>query len=44
MMAKAKDKDGKEAKMDESLNHLLQVLAWEAVTHHPMSGIKVEAK
>jgi len=25
---------------DESLNHLLQQLAWEAVTHHPMSGVE----
>ena len=24
---------------DERLNHLLQVLAWDAVTRHPLSGV-----
>lgn len=27
---------------DEKLNRLLQELAWDAVTHHPQSGVKVE--
>jgi len=26
---------------DEKLNRLLQELAWDAVTHHPMSGVRV---
>jgi hypothetical protein len=25
---------------DEKLNHLLQELAWDAVVHHPLSGVK----
>ena len=25
---------------DEELNHLLQQLAWDAVTHHPLSGVR----
>lgn len=25
---------------DESLNRLLQELAWDAVSHHPMSGVQ----
>ena len=29
---------------DEKLNHLLQEIAWEAVTHHAMSGVKAETK
>ena len=31
---------------DDKLNHLLQELAWDAVIHHPMSGVsaKIEAK
>jgi hypothetical protein len=29
---------------DEKLNRLLQELAWDAVTQHPLSGVKVEAK
>jgi hypothetical protein len=32
------------AKVDEKLNRLLQELAWEAVTKHPLSGVKAEAK
>ena len=27
---------------DEKLNRLLQELAWDAVTHHPLSGVKAE--
>jgi hypothetical protein len=27
----------------EELNTLLQQLAWDAVTHYPMSGVKAEA-
>jgi hypothetical protein len=30
------------AKTDEKLNRLLQELAWEAVTKHPLSGVKKE--
>jgi len=30
----------KQAKADEKLNTLLQELAWEAVTKHPLSGVK----
>lgn len=29
---------------DEKLNRLLQELAWDAVTHHPLSGVKSDAK
>jgi len=29
---------------EEKLNTLLQELAWEAVTQHPLSGVKAEAK
>ena len=28
----------------EALNRLLQVLAWDAVISHPLSGVKAEAK
>ena len=28
----------------EKLNRLLQELAWDAVTHHPLSGVRAEAK
>jgi hypothetical protein len=28
----------------EKLNRLLQELAWDAVTHHPLSGVQAEAK
>jgi hypothetical protein len=28
---------------DEKLNRLLQEIAWEAVTHHPLSGVKAAA-
>ncbi len=31
-------------KEPEGLNHLLQEIAWEAVTHHPLSGVRAEAK
>ena len=31
-------------KADDKLNRLLQELAWDAVTHHPLSGVKAEAK
>jgi hypothetical protein len=27
-------------KLDDQLNRLLQELAWDAVTHHPLSGVK----
>lgn len=29
---------------DERLNRQLQEIAWEAVTHHPLSGVKAEVK
>jgi prolyl oligopeptidase len=29
------------ANSDEKLNHLLQELAWDAVTHHPLSGVRL---
>jgi hypothetical protein len=35
---------GKEPLPDEKLNRLLQELAWEAVTSHPLSGVKAEDK
>ncbi len=35
---------GKEPLPDEKLNKLLQELAWEAVTAHPLSGVSVERK
>ena len=28
---------------DEKLTRLLQELAWDAVTHHPLSGVKAQA-
>src|SRR5437660_12335847 len=28
----------------EKLNRLLQELAWDAVTHHPLSGVNLETK
>src|SRR4051794_4605021 len=31
-------------KYDEKLNRLLQELAWQAVTQHPLSGVRAEAK
>jgi len=37
----------KEAKLgdqEEKLNRLLQELAWEAVTQHPLSGVRLEAR
>jgi len=34
----------KKPEWDEKLNHLLQELALDAVTHHPLSGVKAEAK
>ncbi|MCI0459523.1 MAG: sulfatase [Gemmataceae bacterium] len=39
VLAKAKN-----AGWDEKLNRLLQELAWEAVTSHPLSGVKARAK
>ena len=35
VLAKAEDR--------EKLNRLLQELAWDAVTHHPLSGVKADA-
>lgn len=35
---------GKEPFPDEKLNRLLQELAWQAVTAHPLSGVKAEAR
>lgn len=35
---------GKEPFPDEKLNRLLQELAWEAVTTHPLSGVETAAK
>lgn len=29
---------------EEKLNRLLQELAWDAVTKHPLSGVQAEAK
>jgi hypothetical protein len=34
----------KKAGWDDKLNRLLQELAWEAVTQHPLSGVKASAK
>jgi hypothetical protein len=37
----------KQAKLgdnEEKLNRLLQELAWEAVTQHPLSGVQAEGK
>jgi len=34
----------KKPEWDEKLNRLLQDLAWEAVTHHPLSGVTAETK
>jgi hypothetical protein len=34
----------KKPPFDDKLNRLLQELAWDAVTHHPLSGVKAEAK
>jgi hypothetical protein len=31
-------------KVDDKLNRLLQELAWDAVTRHPLSGVKAKAK
>ena len=39
MPAILKNKNG-----DEKMNQLLQELAWEAVTQHPLSGVKAAAK
>ena len=33
-------KNAKNPNWDEKLNTLLQELAWEAVTAHPLSGVK----
>jgi hypothetical protein len=35
---------GKEPLPDEKLNRLLQELAWQVVTEHPLSGVKAEVK
>jgi len=32
------------ANWDERLNHLLQELAWDAVIHHPLSGVQVKVE
>ena len=34
----------KNPKWDDKLNSQLQELAWDAVTHHPLSGVKADAK
>jgi len=39
MLAKAGNPDE-----NDKLNRLLQELAWEAVTHHPLSGVQAETK
>ena len=33
-----------EAWKSDELNHLLQKIAWNAVTHHPLSGVKATGK
>ena len=33
-------KNGKLLRGHAKLNHLLQELAWDAVTHHPLSGVR----
>ena len=38
ILAKAGDRDE-----NDKLNRLLQELAWDAVTHHPLSGVKAES-
>ncbi|MCX5661629.1 MAG: hypothetical protein NTW19_18280 [Planctomycetota bacterium] len=35
-------KESKLGEQEEKLNRLLQELAWEAVTHHPLSGVHAE--
>jgi hypothetical protein len=37
-LGKAKNDDS------EKLNRLLQEIAWDAVSQHPLGGVKVEAK
>jgi hypothetical protein len=37
-------KNAKNPDWDEKLNRLLQELAWEAATAHPLSGVKADAK
>jgi hypothetical protein len=37
-------KQAKLGDQEEKLNRLLQELAWEAVTEHPLSGVRLEAK
>ena len=37
-------KQAKLGDQEEKLNRLLQDLAWEAVTQHPLSGVRLEAK
>lgn len=34
----------KNPEWDAKLNRLLQELAWDAVVHHPMSGVTADAK
>ena len=36
--------EAKKPEWDARLNHLLQVLAWDAVIHHPMSGVTTDEK
>ena len=35
---------GKKPNWDARLNRLLQELAWDAVTQHPLSGVKAEKR
>ena len=35
-------KNAKNPDLDEKLNRLLQELAWDAVTQHPLSGVKAK--
>jgi hypothetical protein len=37
-------KQSKLGDQGEKLNRLLQDLAWDAVTHHPLSGVRPETK
>ena len=36
--------NAKNPNWDANLNRLLQELAWDAVTHHPLSGVHLEKK
>jgi hypothetical protein len=42
ILGKSKDGAGSDAADTESLNRLLQELAWEAVRQHPLSGVRAE--